>query len=155
MSRRVDRIAHLVPVQRAILFGALFLAGASAVFSVDVALAHHSSAPFDATREVVVLKGTVTRMEWTNPHVWIRLEVPDEEGNVVKWGVEATNPLALGRMGWTANTFRPGDHVTITVNPAKSGDPFGAFVSAILDDGTVLKKGALIDEAERDHGASE
>ncbi len=88
-------------------------------------------------------------MEWTNPHVWIRLEVVDDEGNTVKWGVETSNPLDLGRRGWNRNTFSPGDKVTITVNPARNGSPNGAFVTAILADGSVVSEGALIDAAER------
>lgn len=99
--------------------------------------AHHSVAMFDATTEVV-LKGTVTTMEWANPHVWIRLNVADEAGNVVEWGVEASNPLDLGRKGWTKNTFKKGDEVTITIHPAKSDRPFGSFIRATLPDGSVL-----------------
>lgn len=153
MSTRVKRIFHAVVSRRApltaILVNVIFVAGAASVLSSEPALAHHSSAKFDATREVV-LKGTVSRMEWTNPHVWIRLDVADDQGNVVEWGVEGTNPLALARLGWTKNTFRPGDEVTIVVSPAKDGRRYGGFVRATLADGTLLSDGALIDQEERD-----
>ena len=105
--------------------------------SAGPVLAHHSVSMFDSSKEVV-LEGTITRMEWANPHVWIRLNVADENGEMVEWGVEASNPLDLGRKGWTKNTFRQGDEVTITIYPARNGRPFGSFVRATLADGTVL-----------------
>lgn len=158
MATNITRILHVVVSPKAtlasILIKVLAVAGATAVLSSEPALAHHSSAKFDGTREVV-LEGTVRRMEWTNPHVWIRLEVVDDQGNVVEWGVEGTNPLALGRMGWSRNTFRPGDKVTIVVSPAKDGRPYGGFVRATLADGTLLSDGALIDAEERDRDGSE
>jgi hypothetical protein len=92
---------------------------------------------FDAAKEVV-LEGTVTTMEWANPHVWIRLNVVDEKGEVLEWGVEASNPLDLGRKGWTKNTFRKGEKVTIVIHPARNKRPFGSFIRATLADGTTL-----------------
>ncbi|MEX2124810.1 MAG: DUF6152 family protein [Woeseia sp.] len=128
---------------------ALLVTGANLVLFVAPASGHHSFAKFDSTREVV-LEGTVREMEWTNPHVWIRLEVPDDEGNVVAWGIEASNPLDLGRKGWTRNTFKSGDKVTITVNPAKNNKPYGGFVKATLPDGSVLSEGSVTGEEDGD-----
>lgn len=101
------------------------------------AAAHHSVSMFDASQEVV-LEGTVSRMEWANPHVWIRVNVVGENGELVEWGVEASNPLDLGRKGWTKNTFRKGDKVTIAIHPARNKRPFGSFIRATLPDGTEL-----------------
>jgi hypothetical protein len=126
---------------------ALLLAGAQLVFFSAPAAAHHSAAKFDSEREVV-LEGTVRRMEWANPHVWIRLAVEDGQGKVVEWGIEASNPLDLGRKGWTKNTFKAGDKVTITINPAKDDRPFGAFVRATLADGSVLSEGSVTGEED-------
>ena len=99
--------------------------------------AHHSVAMFDETQEVV-LQGSVRVMEWANPHVWIRLNVTDSQGNVIEWGIEASNPLDLQRQGWSGTTFQPDDNVTITVYPAKNGTRFGNFVRATLADGSVI-----------------
>jgi hypothetical protein len=70
--------------------------------------------------------------------VWIRLNVADAEGNVVEWGIEASNPLDLGRKGWSRTTFKPDDNVTITIHPAKNGRSFGSFIRAIMPDGSLL-----------------
>ena len=101
-------------------------------------LAHHSVSMFDDTKEVV-LDGSVRVMEWTHPHVWIRVNVLDSQGNVVEWGVETQNPLFLQRRGWSRTIFKTDDNVTITVHPAKDGRPFGDFVRATLADGTVIE----------------
>ena len=100
--------------------------------------AHHSFSMFDKTKEVV-LEGTVTAMEWTNPHVWIRLDVPDEQGEVVKWNIESASPMDLSRRGgWSKTSFQAGDKAAITIHPAKNGARFGDFVCAMLADGSSL-----------------
>lgn len=141
------RAARGEAVRRLPWGAALLLAGVNLVLFTAPAAAHHSAAKFDNAREVV-LEGTVRRMEWTNPHVWIRLAVEDDQGNVVEWGIEASNPLDLGRKGWTKNIFKPGDKVTITVNPAKNDEPFGAFVRATLADGSELSEGSVTGEED-------
>lgn len=109
--------------------------------------AHHSAAMYDSSREVV-LEGTVQVMEWKNPHVWIVLSVFDEEGDTVQWGVEASNPLDLGQKGWTPDTFKAGDEVTITVHPAKHNKPYGSFIRATLPDGSLLDEGLVTREID-------
>ncbi len=106
-------------------------------FQAAPVLAHHSVAMFEETTELV-LHGVVRTMEWANPHVWIRLNVADSQGDVVEWGIEAGNPLGLQRRGWSRTTFKPDDNVTISVHPAKNGTPFGNFVRATLANGTAL-----------------
>ena len=100
-------------------------------------VAHHSPAAFDRTREVT-LKGTVKEFRWQNPHTWIEVVVPDEKGKDVVWGVELTSPTYLIRAGWKSNTIKPGDKVTVLVNPVRTGGPAGIFRSLTLADGRVL-----------------
>lgn len=99
--------------------------------------AHHSAAMFDVENEQV-LRGTVTKFQFTNPHVWIHLSVPGENGEVTVWKIEALNPNALKRKGWKRSSFKTGDEVSITIYPAKSGKPKGGFVRAVTADGTEL-----------------
>jgi hypothetical protein len=86
--------------------------------------AHHSfAAEFDATRPVTI-EGVVTKVEWTNPHVWFFVNVrSDETGETVNWGAEMGSPNALARTGWTPNTMRVGMVVTVNGSRAKDGGP--------------------------------
>jgi hypothetical protein len=104
---------------------------------VAPALAHHSPAAFDRTKQES-LTGTVKEFRWQNPHSWILLEVADETGEAVVWSVEMTSPTYLVRAGWRSNTIKPGDTITVTVNPVRSGEPSGMFVSLRLEDGQEL-----------------
>ena len=99
--------------------------------------AHHSAAMFDLNSEMV-LEGKVTKYQFSNPHVWIHFEVADDKGETKIWKIEALNPNALKRKGWKRSSFKPGDTVTITFYPAKSGLPKGGFIRAITADGTKL-----------------
>ncbi len=101
------------------------------------ALAHHSPAAFDRTKKVTLV-GTVKEFRWQNPHTWIEVEVPGEKGTPVVWGVELTSPTYLIRAGWKSNIIKPGDKVTVVVNPVRSGEPAGIFVSLTLPDGREL-----------------
>ena len=102
------------------------------------ALAHHSFAMFDHDKEVP-LKGVVKEFQWTNPHSWIQLVVT-EKGKAVDYSIEGASPNSLARKGWTRTAFKPGDKVTIFVNPLKSGEAGGSFVRAILPDGSTFPK---------------
>ena len=105
--------------------------------AVGSLFAHHSPAVFDRTKEVKLV-GTVKEFRWQNPHTWIEVLVPDEKGKEVLWGVELTSPTYLIRAGWKSNTIKPGDKVTVVVNPVRSGEPAGIFRSLTLADGRVL-----------------
>jgi DNA/RNA endonuclease YhcR with UshA esterase domain len=84
-------------------------------------LAHHSfSAEFDANMPIT-LTGTVTKVEWQNPHTWFYIDVKDEAGNVTNWGMELASPNLLMRQGWTRNTIKNGDVVTVESFRAKNG----------------------------------
>lgn len=83
--------------------------------------AHHAfSAEFDADKPVK-LTGAVTKLEWTNPHAWIYLDVKDASGKVENWGFELASPNGLMRNGWTRFSLKPGDVVTIEGSRAKNG----------------------------------
>ena len=85
------------------------------------ALAHHSfSAEFDANQPVT-LTGSVTSVEWRNPHVWFYVDVKDHDGNVTNWGLELASPNLLLRNGWTAQSMKVGDVVIVEAYRAKNG----------------------------------
>lgn len=113
------------------------------VLAVSVALlatavpasAHHSFAMFDSSRESTI-RGTVKEFQWTNPHVWIQVSVVGANGREVVYSIEGGSPNSLRRQGWTGQTFKPGDRISITMNPLKNGDPGGSFVRAIMPDGS-------------------
>ena len=97
------------------------------------ALAHHSFAMFDMS-QTKAISGTVTDFQWTNPHTWIWLEVPTATGGE-PWGIEGMSPNFLERRGWTKNTLKVGDKVTVFIHPVKDGGKGGSFVKVTLPDG--------------------
>jgi DNA/RNA endonuclease YhcR with UshA esterase domain len=85
------------------------------------AFGHHAfSAEFDANKPIT-LTGTVTSVEWQNPHTWFYIDVKDEAGNIANWGLELASPNLLLRNGWTRNTMKIGDVVTVESFRAKNG----------------------------------
>ena len=118
------------------LLGCVLVVMLASLVPID---AHHSPAAFDRTKEVTLV-GTVKEFRWQNPHTWIEVEVPDEKdkSKVVVWGVELTSPTYLIRAGWKSNIIKPGDKVSVVVNPVRSGEPSGIFVSMTLADGREL-----------------
>ena len=99
--------------------------------------AHHSPVMFDRTVTKTIV-GTVVQFTWTNPHSAIQLDVKNESGGVDRWGVELGSPQSMARNGWRSNIIKPGDTVTVVVNPLKSGEFGGIFVSLTLPDGRKL-----------------
>ena len=100
-------------------------------------VAHHGSAAFD-TGKTVVLEGTVQEWLYSNPHVLLRLEVTDENGETVVWVTEGQAPKTIFPAGYRRNSFNYGDQVTLTVEPAKEGQRRGRILEAVLANGTVL-----------------
>lgn len=97
------------------------VAGIAALLASAAALAHHSfSAEFDVGRPVDVT-GTVTELEWTNPHAWIHLSVTDAQGATQEWSVELLGINALIRSGISPKTVKPGDKLTVTGFGARNG----------------------------------
>ena len=112
-----------------------FAAGALAVAAS--VFAHHSFAMFDQSKQVP-LKGTVVEFQWTNPHAFIHIDVPNADGGTDLWKVELNSPNNLKRQGWKSSELKPGDKVTVVINPLRDGTKGGLFVSATLPDGKVL-----------------
>jgi len=100
-------------------------------------LAHHSASMFDSAK-VVEITGVVKEFQWTNPHVWIQLEVVGSDGTKKEWSVEGGGPNSLSRQGWRPSTFKFGTTVTLRVNPMRDGTPGGLFVGAKFADSTTL-----------------
>lgn len=99
--------------------------------------AHHSFALFDRDKQVT-LKGTVKQFQWTNPHVFIQLQVANEKGETEEWSIEGASPNMLYRDGWTNKTFQTGDQVTMVINPLRDGKHGGSFVYCELPNGKKL-----------------
>ena len=100
--------------------------------------AHHGNAAYD-DKNPITIKGTVTEFSWTNPHVQIYLDVKDDKGKVAHWSVETYSPGKLVRAGWNKDIVKPGDQVSITLIPAKSGAPVGFLHKLVQADGKELK----------------
>ena len=101
------------------LFGGIL---AAVMLTAGAVQAHHSfSAEFDANKPIT-LKGIVTKIEWTNPHVWFYVNVKDEKtGEVTNWGAEMGPPHGLQRRGWRRETLKIGEEVTVVGSRAKNG----------------------------------
>jgi len=113
---------------RHLLLTAVVLLGVSAAY------AHHSFSMFDMTT-TVTLEGTVKEFQWTNPHTFAWFDVVNKAGTVDTWGIEGMSPNYLGRRGWTKNTLKVGDKVTVTIYPLKDGQKGGTFLKCKLANG--------------------
>ncbi|HEY6168570.1 MAG TPA: DUF6152 family protein [Verrucomicrobiae bacterium] len=99
--------------------------------------AHHGNASYE--NKQVTIKGKVTKWLWTNPHSFLMLDVTDENGKVVHWVCENQAPSTLVNFGFTAQTFKPGDEVTVVMAAvARNGTPVGRITRVILADGYVM-----------------
>lgn len=101
---------------------------------------HHSFAMFDLDKEVT-LEGVVKEFQWTNPHVWLQILVPDAKGDQVEWSLEAGAPGMLTRTGWKSSMLKANDKVAVMIHPLKSGAPGGSLVKVTLPDGRVMGPG--------------
>jgi uncharacterized protein DUF6152 len=106
---------------KAVTFIALVVSGLILCAS---AMAHHGGSEYDH-KNLVSVQGNVTDFYWANPHCQIFLNVKDENGKVIQWGVETNSPAVMERAGWTRKSLAPGDEVTITLAPSKKGTPVG------------------------------
>ncbi len=105
--------------------------GSAAIF------AHHGNSAYDMSK-TVAMKATVTRFEYSNPHTQVYYDAADEKGNVEHWVAETTNPAMLNRVGWSKDTLKPGDVVTLFVNPNKVGAKVTFLQKVQLADGKEL-----------------
>ena len=118
----------------------LGLAAAALALAAVPAMAHHSFAMFDQTREVA-LSGTITEFQWSNPHSWVELDVPTAGGASEHWSLEGGSIHTLSRLGWKSKMLKPGDKVSITINPMKNGSHGGALQSVTFADGQTISGG--------------
>lgn len=104
--------------------------------------AHHGSAQYTIGKRLV-MKGTVTEWFWSNPHCLLSFDVEDDNGKVVHWVAETQNGPAILGDGYSKETFKPGDVITVTLEPVKNGRPLGRLVSVVLPNGRKLEGGFL------------
>ena len=121
------------------------------VLLMSVPLAAHHTASTLYTEKIVTVKGVVKSWLWSNPHCLLMFDVTGEDGKVVLWRAETQAPNTAYTEGYRANSFKPGDEVTVTMRAAVSGGPFGLLAQVVLADGT--KFGNLAGERGRGRGA--
>jgi hypothetical protein len=115
----------------------LLLAAATLLAALP-AFAHHSGAAvFDNTKKLN-LKGTVTKVDWTNPHAHFFMDVKDESGKVTNWNFELASPSILIRNGWSRHSLKEGDVVTVTGSQARDNTTLGIAQSIVFPDGHKL-----------------
>jgi uncharacterized protein DUF6152 len=119
---------------------AVLVAGFGLLLAVPVVAHHAVGGEYDATKPVT-LKGTVTKIEWTNPHARIYFDVAGPDGKVVNWNIELAARSALVRQGWSSRSLKIGDTVTIEGIQAKSGVNMANARSVTLPDGKKVFSG--------------
>lgn len=119
-------------VPATVLAAAVLLAAPAAL------VAHHGAATIDTSQEIT-LQGTVTEWVWFNPHCFLKFDVTDENGTVTSWAAEAGNPTDMTRRGWARTSFKPGEEITVTVQPVKTGAPVGRLRTVVFANGRTLK----------------
>ena len=116
--------------------------------------AHHSRAIYDLERSITI-DGVVTEFEWSNPHVYLYVETRTDFGDAVVWEIEHGSTTAMGRRGWSRDSFAPGDHVVVEANPAKDAGRHMAVVSTVTKAGvTLIGRGSLAEEFSGSRGSS-
>jgi uncharacterized protein DUF6152 len=133
-TRPVAAYAAGSAVVRAALVGALLVAS----FHLPLSAHHSFAAEFDAAKPVT-LTGTVVRLEWTNPHAWLYLDVRGEDGNGVEWALELSAPSALARRGLRPDVARPGTKLVVKGYAAKNGTPRARALLVMLAGGRVVE----------------
>jgi hypothetical protein len=127
----------------------------SAIFVATILLlaaplfAHHGTGVAYEQDKWITLKGTVTEWIWSNPHCGILFDVTDDQGNVVHWGAELGNPHQLSAAGFSKDVLKPGDKVTVTGHPSRSGAPRVEFHHVVLSDGRTLTVGGVKGNGEK------
>jgi hypothetical protein len=128
-------------------FTALLVVAMTALAAQPIAAHHSFAAEFDANAPIE-LTGTVTKVEWANPHTYFYMDVTSPKGDVENWALEMGSPNGLMRRGWTRDSMKIGDVVTVTGSRAKDGSPKGNARSVVLSTGKKLFAGSSQDNAE-------
>ena len=137
MVLRKDRVEIPEGTKMKISLLAAFL-GATVLLPISgPVLAHHGRSNYDVTATATV-KGIVTEFEWVNPHALIHFDVTDETGKVEKWIAETNSPNTLSRQGWSRNTVKVGDQVTLVGRRVKGGGYYINFSKIVFADGKEL-----------------
>lgn len=123
------------------------LAACALAGSAGVGVAHHSFAAEYDRSAPVTLKGTVTKVEWQNPHIYFYLDVKQPDGAVENWAIEGGAPSMLFRAGWRKTSLQPGNEVTVDGWRAKSGAKLANMQSVVLADGRRVLGGSSAGEA--------
>lgn len=100
-------------------------------------LGHHSSGMFDQTKKVT-LEATVSKFEWTNPHVFVIVDATNDKGEATRYSLECSSPNLLSHAGWKFNTVKAGERVTVIFFPLKNGETGGMLSTIKLPNGTVM-----------------
>jgi hypothetical protein len=125
---------HNAPVRRLAVILCLAL-GCAAIAPAE---AHHSFAMYDNGKQITI-EGVVKEFQWTNPHVWIQVLIPNDKGGTDEWGVECTSVNFMARRGWTKHTLKQGDKVSVTLSPLRDGSRGGSFKSVNSLNGAPLE----------------
>lgn len=123
----------------------VLLSGIVLALAAAPVFAHHSFAAEYDSNKPVTLKGVVTKMEWQNPHARFYIDVKDEAGVVTNWDLELGSPNGLMRRGWTRNSLKPGDTVTVDGYLAKDGSKLANARNVTLGDGRKIFAGSSDD----------
>lgn len=108
------------------------------LFALLPAFAHHGVAAYDSAKQINV-SGVVKDWFWANPHCILQLDSTDSHGQVEHWTMETGNPSDLVNNGWSRQSLKVGDKVTVTIQPAKNGKPIGRIVEVAFANGQHLK----------------
>lgn len=102
---------------------------AIALVWVTPTFAHHGTAGYDMGK-IVTLTGTVEKVQWSNPHIYVMIDAKGDSGSTQRWSLEMSAPLLLERFGWTKDSIKEGDQVVAEAHPAKNGAPVGISATA-------------------------
>ncbi|HEV3331389.1 MAG TPA: DUF6152 family protein, partial [Bryobacteraceae bacterium] len=114
----------------------VFAVSAGLLLTSFPAVAHHSFAAEYDSNQVLTIKGAISKVDWTNPHIYIYVDVKDASGKVTTWALEGYPPNTLKRTGFTKDTLKIGDEITITAYKAKDGTNTGAGREITFSDGS-------------------
>ena len=115
----------------------LVLVAVASIATPSLSAHHGRGASFDMNRQIT-LKGTVSRVDWRNPHVVIHMDVKDAGDQVVTWAFENAGVSQMAQAGYNRNTLKLGQEITAVVNPAANGSPTAIVVKVILADGSEI-----------------